>query len=739
MRVFTKGLKDWRKSVGNDLRSSVSVALIGIPLGMGIALAMGAPVYAAIIPVVVGGLFVSWFSGGFVSIHSTPKMLIPVIASAVIALGGTDLIQGYRVVLLAVLIAGAFQMLLGLARLGILGELIPNSVIKSLLSAVGLIILFKQYHVMLGTQTDAKTNVELLFGLWENTINLNPLIALIGLISLAIMIIHPKLNIPGIKAIPAVIWVILVAVLYSLLFGLEDYGVYSIFGSEYCVDDTCLIRIPESVLGSVIHPDFSALANKEVWSLGLTVALITSIENILSCKGNDKMDPKKRRTNINQELTATGGGTILSALVGGLPVIPSIVASSVNVSHNGKTMMANVFQAIIVVLLIVLLGGLLKLIPLAALAAILVHTGIKLTAPSMFVQIYRIGYEELAIFLSTLIVTFVYGMVPGIGLGIVITTVLVFWHIRSPRKFFGNIFWPNTVLIIEDDGTYHLSVEGFASFLNYPKLKKQLDSIPRTASVMVDLSLTEFVDHTVMEHLHHFEENFIRKGGNFSIVGLDGHDPSAPHRFANRRLLKITKMIGKSGFLTTRQYKLKQLAKQLNVNYRSNVKPFAPELEKFRLFRAVRIDHVSNTIESKKDGVAMMIQDVAFHTGELQGRERKQATILVFSTETRIPVFTMDQEHIFDKIAALAGYDDIDFDSHPEFSDRYNLKSPEETGLREFFTPPLVNVLQSLGAEHIESTGDQVLVLMKPRLLGENEIIDLLENSTFLKVALFGE
>lgn len=738
MSIFTKGLRDWRKSVGNDLRSSVSVALIGIPLAMGIALAMGAPVYAAIIPVIVGGLLVTWFSGGFISIHSTPKMLIPVIASAVITFGGNDLSAGYQVVLVAVIIAGVFQLCLGLARLGILGELIPNSVIKSLLSAVGLIILFKQYHVMLGTHTDAKTNVDLLLALWQNTINLNPLIAFIGLLSLAIMMLHPKINLPAIKAIPAVIWVIIVSVIYSLVLGIADFGVYNLFGFEYVVDDGYLIRLPESVLAGIIHPDFSAFRNPEVWSLGLTVALVTSIESILSCKGIDKIDPDKRRTNINQELTATGGGTILSALIGGLPVIPAIVASSVNVNHNGKTMMVNFYQAAIVLLLIVLLGGLLKLIPLAALAAILVHTGLKLAAPDMFVQVYRIGLEEFAIFISTLVVTFIFGMVPGIGLGILITIGFLFWHIRSSRIFLRNIFKPNTVLIIENDGTYHLSVEGFASFLNYPRLKKQLDSIPRTASVLVDLSLTRFVDHTVMEHLHHYEENFIRKGGKFSIVGLDGHDPSAPHRFANRRLLKISKMMGESGFLTSRQYRLKQLAKELNLKYTSNKIPFAPELEKFRMFRALRIDHVSNTLRTKDDDVETMIQDVAYHRGELQGRERSQATIMVFRPNTKIPVFTMDQEHIFDKLAALAGYDDIDFDSHPDFSDRYSLKSPEESGLREFFTPPVIDTLHALKAEQIESTGDKVLVLMKPRILGEGEIRSLVKKAAFLKQTLFG-
>ena len=718
-------MKGWRASLSHDLRAAVSVSMIGIPLGLGIALAMGAPLYAAIIPVVIGGVLVSWFSGSFVTVHSTPKMLIPVIAAAVISLGGSNLLAGYQLVLVALIIAGLTQVILGITRSGAVGEMIPNSVIKSLLAAVGVIIILKQYHVMLGSETKAKSSVDLIMALAENTMNLNPAIAFIGVISLCYLIIHPKINLPAVQAIPAPIWVILISLTYSLILGLKDLGTYHLFEADHVVLDKHMLMVPNSIKGSIVVPDWSGWTDPEVWSLSMTVAVIVVIEGILATKAIDRIDPQNRRTNVNQELISSGGGTMVSALIGGLPVIPGIVGSTVNVSHNGRTQMANLFQALFIVVILLALGSILSFIPLASLAAILVHTGLKLASPEIFIGTYRIGIGEFAILLVTLVVTVVWGLIIGIGAGIALGVMLLLWQLRSPIKLFRYLFKPNTVLAIEPDGKYLLSIEGYASFLNYRRLKKQIDAIPRNSSVIIDLGLTEVVDHSVMEHLHHFEQNFIRKGGSFEIIGLEGHDPSAPHQFANRRLLRISRMVGTKDILTSRQRKLKKLAKELAWNFKSNIRSFVPELEAFRMFRTSRIDRAFNKLEGMEGSVSITIQDVAYHQGEFHARERHQATLLTLGLQTKIPVFTMDLEHVFDRIASLAGYDDIDFEKFPEFSDTYNLKGPNESGIRELFNPTMIAFLTGIGAEHIESTGDQVLVLMKQRICTEQEILKL--------------
>lgn len=727
MRLFSTGLTGWKQSWRSDLVASISVAFIAIPLGLGIGLASGVPPLAAVIPCVIGGLIIGWFSGGNIAIHSTPKMLIGVTAAAVLAFGEGDPFQGYKLFLSVVVVAGLVQFTLGLLRLGIIGDLIPATVIKSLLSAVGIIIIAKQIPILLGVDYYAKSVFDVITHLPEIVIAENPIVMFVGVASVIIMFIHPRIDLPLIKAIPGAVWVILFAEFYSYSVGFEQGGSFNIFGVIFQIDSHFLVNIPDEISAAIVSPDFSLWQTGLFWNTVLAVVIVSSIEGILSAKAIDRLDPLKRKTNVNRELSVIGLGTSLSGLIGGLPIIPAIVASSVGVNHNGKTQLMDVFQAVFILAMIVLLGTQLQHIPLAALAGILIHTGYKLFNPSEIKNVYRIGWDELSIFTATLLVTLSTDLIIGIAVGVTLTIAIQTIRLRSLGKLFTILFRPNVVAYEEEDDEdkFHISVKGYSNFLNYPQLKKALDVIPHEASIIVDFSLAEFIDHTVMEHIAEYEENHIRRGGNFEVIGIDTHLTSATHPLATR--FKGMK-VGVSGNqpLTSRQQKLQTLANELNWKLDTSISLFVTNFNPFHLFRFQTVDKSYNKISGSVNGLNLSILDIDFHQGELHTKVESQSTIALIDLEERLPLFTIEREHMLDKLAALAGYDDIDFKNFKQFSSKFHLKGENEEGVRAFFKPEVVSFMEQNLVYRVESIGNQLLLMKTNRPMSVKEISDLI-------------
>ncbi|MDC0303655.1 SulP family inorganic anion transporter [Flavobacteriales bacterium] len=738
MRLLSNGLKGWKQSWKGDLRASISVAFIAIPLGLGIGLASGVPPLSAVIPCVVGGFFISWFSGGNIAVHSTPKMLIGVTAAAVLTFGGDDLFFGYRVFLAAVVIAGLIQFVLGLMRLGIIGDLVPASVIKSLLSSVGVIIIIKQIPVLLGVEYGSASLVQTIRDIPSIVLETNPIIAVMGVVAVAVMFIHSKIQFPVIKAIPAAVWVIIIAEIYSYSLGFADGGSISLFGKTWDFNKGFLIDIPNEITGAIVTPDFSLWKTSGFWSIVAAVVVISSIEGILSAKAIDRLDPLKRKSNVNKELSAMGIGSSLSGLIGGLPVIPAIVATSVGVNHNGRSQLLDFFQAVMMLVLVIMLGVPLQHIPLTALAGILIHTGYKLLNPKEILNIYRIGWDQILIFLVTLIITLTKDLILGIGIGISLTLILHVIRLRSVIKLFTILFRPNIVSYQEnDDQTYYVSVKGYSNFLNYPRLKSALDLIPHDALIIVDLSLTEFIDHSVMEHLTAYEETHIRKGGDFEILGLDTHLSSTNHQLSVRFKGNGSSSTKQPENLTSRQIKLQSISTELNWTFDSAIKRYASDFDKYHLFRYKTVDRIYNRLAGNSNDYRVVIQDIDYHEGEFQTKVMGQTTTSVIELDQEIPLFTLEKDHLFDKIAVLAGYDDIDFKDFDRFSNDYKLKGQDEKSVRAFFNKNLIGFLEKGVPYRIESAGNSIMIIGKERLMSESEIKELisytLELSTLLK------
>ena len=708
--------KTFLGEIPQNLFSGFVVSLIALPLGLGLALASGAPPISGIIAAIVGGIVVSLIGGSNVTITGPGNGLVVVILSAITILGDGDVYQGYLFTLAAIVISGILLILLGFLRMGALGDFFPASAIQGMLAAIGIGIFAKQIHVMLGNLDAKGSIIELLIQVPEGIINfiktdnLSIFYAgLIGVFSLLIMVFYSKIRNRYFQLIPAPMWIVVLSV-----------GLYSYFdmfsSSAYPIHKNLLIDLPSDVLGSFAFPDFGKISQFDFISAVISITLIASIESLLSIKAVDKLDHFKRRSNVNKDIRALGLATVISGFLGGLNVVTVIARSSVNVNNKGSNRSANFFHALFLVAFILLFATELRKIPLSALAAILVFTGYKLASPENIKKVFSIGSEQLIIFLATLLVTIATSLIYGILVGIIITFVIHVIINKDIFLFIKNILKPNVLMFTEDE-KYYVSVKNFSSFLNYTKLKSKLDQIPETEEAIVDFSLCDFVDHSVMENMNNYTEIFERKGGHFEVIGLDDSKSGSEHPFALRKILPKQR-IPKEGVLTKRQKSIQKISEEMRYSYDAFSDLKIEELPSFGYFKTRKVDKISNVLTKNH----CSIFDVQFSEGEMIAKQVIKATMFHIQTKKKLPKFTLDKEGVFEYLLHFAGYKDIDINEHPDFNRRFYLSGKSEEKIRAFFTDELILFFESNKQYHIEATNTGLLILSNERLASVKEI-----------------
>jgi carbonic anhydrase len=690
--------KIFARDIPKNIFSGFVVSLIALPLGLGLALASGAPPISGIIAAIIGGIVTSILGGSNVTITGPGNGLVVVILASITTLGAGDMQQGFLYTLAAIVVSGIIMIILGFLRLGSLGDFFPSSAIQGMLAAIGIGIFAKQIHVMLGNLNARGSIIELILNVPEGikyyitTDNQSVFYAgTVGVISFLIMVFYSKIRNRYFQLIPAPMWIVVLSV-----------GMYYYFDyfSEmaYPIDKTLLINLPDDIL-SVI---------------GIT--LIASIEILLSIKAVDKLDPQKRRSNVNKDIRALGLATVVSGFLGGLNVVTVIARSSVNVNNKGSNRSANFFHAAFLVLFILLFATELRKIPLAALAAILVYTGYKLASPENIKKVFKIGKEQLLIFLITLIVTISTSLITGIIVGILSTFIIHIFINKDILLFVRNLLKPN-VLMFKEDGKYFVSVDNFSSFLNYTKLKSKLNQIPENEEVIIDFSLCDFVDHSVMENMNSYAETFKRKGGHLEIIGLDNYSTRSEHPFALRK--NIPDFIKpKKDVLTKRQKSLQKIGTELDWSYLPSQKEEITQLPTFGYFKTRQINKVSNIISNGQ----CSLFDIEFSEGEMIAKQVIRASMFFIKLDRRVPEFTLDKEGVFEYIYHFTGFKDIEIDNHPDFSKRFYLSGKNQGKIKELFTDELVLFFESNPYYHIESSEHGLLILDKERLAGVKEI-----------------
>ncbi len=717
--------KQFLGDLPKNIFSGFVVSLIALPLGLGLAIASEAPPIAGIIAAIAGGVVVSILGGSHLTITGPGNGLVIVILSAIVGMGEGDLYQGYLFTLAAIMLSGLLLFIFGVFRLGALSEFFPSTALQGMLAAIGVGILAKQFHVMLGF-TDVKGNTISQLILIPNSIkNLlaNPsneliLAACIGVLSLSFLFLYARIRNSVFQLIPAPMWVVIASIGVMYYYDL-------VLKTPEVLGSNLMITLPENLMASLPRPDFSKILSSEFMGYTLSITLVAVIESLLSIKAVDKLDPLKRRSNINKDLRALGIATGISGFFGGLNVVTVIARSSVNVNNGGNNRSANFFHAAFLVVFILLFAKQIQKIPMPALAAILVYTGYRLATPENLFRIYKIGKEQAIIFLTTLVATLLTSLTTGVLLGILTTLLVHVFLNKSGVLFSRNWLKPNVLMYLEEEtGNYYVSVKNFCTFLNFFKLKAKLDEIPPSEHAIIDFSLCEFVDHTVMEGLNDYSRSFSRQGGFFEIIGLDVHEAKTEHPFAIRKSLPESSFLNFEISLTKRQKLLQKLSTILDWEYLPDPVSNYGDLEQFFYFKTKWINYRYNNLESKNKD--FLLFDLSYSEGAFIAKEDLRSTFLQIKVHQKMPVFTLDKENFMTAILQLSGLQDVDFKKHPDFSKRFYLSGEDVKSIRSFFTDELIFFFESHPTYYLESNGDSILIRGKERLASIQEIKQML-------------
>lgn len=510
-----------------DLLSGFLVFLIALPLCLGIALACGYPAIAGIFTAIIGGLLSTFFSNSELTIKGPAAGLIVIAIGCVTEFGytgGSDPaadFQAYRLALGVGVAAGLVQILFGVLRAGILGEFFPTTVIHGLLAAIGVIIIAKQFPIVMGADSGGSP-VELLIQIPMFIVNMNPIIGLIGIVSLIIMFGYPLMTSPVVKMIPAPMMVLCVAVPMGLYWDIGQEGTYTFNQQVHALGEQFLVSIPLNLVGAMTFPDFSGLLTMVGVKYVMMFALIGSLESLLSAKAIDQIDPWKRKTDLDRDTLAVGVGNTVSALVGGLPMISEIVRSKANIDNGARTRFANMFHGLFLLIFVALAPALVNQLPQAALGAMLVFTGFRLASPREFVHMYRLGKDQCLIFVSTIVGVLATDLLTGIAIGILVKFVL---HVINGAPL-RSLYKLNAEVTQEDDHSATIVVRDSAIFSTWIPLRKHLHRLLQDGKrVTLNLSETRLVDHTVMSKLQEWKTEFAAQHSELSVTGLEQHRP----------------------------------------------------------------------------------------------------------------------------------------------------------------------------------------------------------------------
>jgi len=502
-------------------------------------MASGFPPSAGIITAIIGGILVSRISGSFVTINGPAAGLIVVVLGAVQSLGAGDAIAGYRYTLAAIVIASMLQILMGYFKAGRLSSFFPASVVHGMLAAIGIIIMAKQINVVLGTMPEKGSSLfSTIAQIPHSIMNLNPEIAVIGITGLVILAVWAMIKNSILKMIPAPLIVVLVGIGLAKYFDLDHEHMYLFLPDagflphhEATVGPKFLVAISDNFMSSFYFPDFSKVFSFEFWEAVVSICLVGSLESLLSAMAIDKLDPYKRHSNLDRDLTAVGAGNLVCGLIGGLPMIAEIVRSSANVNNGAKTGWANFFHGSFLLLFVVLFPRLIHSIPLAALAALLVFTGFRLASPKEFAKVMGVGKEQLFMFVATIIGVLATDLLIGVSIGIL--TKFAIHMLRGVRL--NNLFKIHFVIKRKNPDSFEVVIEGAAIFSNFMSLKMALANLEHGKTVVFQLNNTFMLDHTVMEFFHDFQHDYELLGGKCVFLGLEYHDAYSEHPLAIRK------------------------------------------------------------------------------------------------------------------------------------------------------------------------------------------------------------
>ncbi len=506
----------------NDIPASVVVFFVALPLCLGIALASGAPLFSGLIAGIIGGIVVGILSGSQIGVSGPAAGLAAIVLAAIATLGS------FENFLMAVVLGGAIQIAFGILRAGIIGYYFPSSVIKGMLTGIGIIIILKQIPHFFGYDADPEGDFAFFevdggntfSALFETVDNVSPGATLIACISLGILLLWDLVLTKKAK-IFQLIQGPLVAVVVGILFYLATRG-----NDALAISAEHLVNVPtpdsiSSFFGQFSLPNFSAITNPQVWLTAFTIALVASLETLLCIEATDKMDTEKRVTPTNRELLAQGTGNMISGMIGGLPITQVIVRSSANVQSGAKTKLSAILHGIFLLLFVMLVPGLLNMIPLSVLAAILFIVGYKLAKPVLFKKMYDLGWKQFLPFTVTVLGIIFTDLLVGIGMGLVVGVVVILIKSYQNSHFLHRENSSNGTRV-------KMTLAEEVTFFNKGAILKELDNLEEGSYLEFDVSKTRYLDHDIIEILDDFSHKAKLRNITIKVISQSGEAENPP-------------------------------------------------------------------------------------------------------------------------------------------------------------------------------------------------------------------
>jgi MFS superfamily sulfate permease-like transporter len=493
------------KNLKSDIPASIVVFFVALPLCLGIALASGAPLFSGLIAGIVGGIVVGAFSGSAIGVSGPAAGLAAIVLVAISTLGG------FENFLLAVVLGGIIQVAFGVLKAGVIGYYFPSSVIKGMLTGIGIIIVIKQIPYFFGYDKTLAANASFT----EMFNYISPGATLVACVGLAILIIW-NVWLSKLHKVFQIVQGPLVAVAVGII-----YYIMTKDNSTWSIDQSMLVSVPtpedlSSFLGQFSSPNFEQITNPQIWVTAFTIALVASLETLLCVEATDKLDPRKRVTPTNRELIAQGSGNIISGLIGGLPITQVIVRSSANIQSGGRTKASAIIHGFLLLISVLIIPTLLNKIPLAVLAAVLFIVGYKLAKPTLFVTIYKQGWKQFIPFIVTVLGIIFTDLLVGIGLGLAVGIIVILIKSYQNSHF----------LHIEDKSNgaqkLKMTLAEEVTFINKGAILNELEHISADTKLEIDVRKTRFLDYDIIEILDDFSLKAKNRNINITLISERG-------------------------------------------------------------------------------------------------------------------------------------------------------------------------------------------------------------------------
>jgi MFS superfamily sulfate permease-like transporter len=678
-----------------DLQSGFMVFLLALPLSLGIARASEFPPAMGVFTAMIGGLVVSIFAGSALTIKGPAAGLITISAAAVSELGGGY--AGWQLASAAIVIAAFIQILLGILKFGNLSDFFPHSVVHGMLAAIGLIIFSKQIHILLGIDPATLAGLEpleLLLRIPDSIVHEDLRVTALGVLSLLIIFGLPHLKSPFFRKMPAPIFVLLTTIPLAWIMDFKH--------TEPAFD---MVQVGDFWSNIGVQANFSAIGTWTFWKFVIMFLFVGSLESLLTVKAIDHLDPQKRISNPNRDLTAVGIGNVITGIMGGLPMISEVARSSANISFGGKTRWSNFFHGAFLLIAMLFFIPVIEMIPNTALAALLIAVGYRLASPNEFFKTYKIGSEQLALFVFTMIVTVATDLLIGVAAGIALKFVFNWVNGAPLRSLFKARYTVNNT-----PHAWHIHIYDAALFSNLIGFKKLFRSIPQGLNVVFDFSGARMVDHTFMEALYHFQQEYAHHGGEVSVAGFEQFRPLSNHPLAARKydpeqLYKIEIR------LNERQIQLREFSRKNGFTFFPQRVLTGQKFAGFTVQNGARIHYEENLLEKYTPEGRFVLSDISVGFGAGHSQSDYNFTVLTVSElPYSLPDFNLEPENLWTRLKEHSTGKDIDFSEHPEFSAKYYLRSNEIENISTFFTKELIEYLEGHEPVHIESHNNKLLV-----------------------------